>query len=161
MFKELRSKLLIRKLKKYVRKRGGELFVNIEDTKHLSSLWYGGNVAEITYKNHSFVISANGDVIGGLYDSNDNEIEYVKDKGNHGIFCEKFYSLIKSDKQLYELESKFLLRLDYNNWWECFLYLPDGSFVDMMMDLEYDRIDEAIIAVADSLDEIIEHYGEL
>jgi len=51
--------------------------------------------------------------------------------------------------------------LDYNNWWECFLYLPDGSFVDMMMDLEYDRIDEAIIAVADSLDEIIEHYGEL
>lgn len=58
-----------------------------------------------------------------------------------------------------ELEVDIIDTKHQNNWWECFLYLPDGRFIDMMMALESDWISEAILEVADSMDEILE-YGK-
>ena len=50
-----------------------------KDKQH--SLWYGGNVVEITYdKNIKFIIAALGDVIGFIYKKEGESIVKIKDK---------------------------------------------------------------------------------
>lgn len=156
---DFKTKRLIRRLERKVKKLGGELEVDIIDTKHQNNLWYGGDIAEIKYKNHRLVIAAVGDVRVEVADENDNYVGYVKDKNNAGIFYKEFRHFIRDDKHLVKLITDNHIIFENNNWWECFLYLPDGRFVDMMMALESDWISEAILEVADSMDEILE-YGK-
>ncbi len=156
---DFRTKHLIKRLKKKVRKLGGELDVEMIDTKHQNNLWYGGDVAEIKYKNHRLIIAAIGDVRVEVYDENDEYVGYVKDKSNAGTFYSEFRHFIRDDKHLGELIRNNHIIFDNNNWWECFMYLPDGTFVDMMMNLDADFISEAILEVAEVMDEILE-YGK-
>ena len=152
--------LLMYKLKKYVERKGGKLeILDFIDTEHQNNLWYGGDVAEIKYKGYRLVIAAIGDVRAEVADENDNYVGYVKDKNNAGIFYSEFRNFIRNDRHLSKLCSENHIIFENNNWWECFLYLPDGRFKDMMMALESDWISEAILEVADSMDEILE-YGK-
>ena len=76
---DFKTKRLIRRLERQVKKLGGELEVDIIDTKHQNNLWYGGDIAEIKYKNHRLVIAAVGDVKVEVADENDNYVGYVKE----------------------------------------------------------------------------------
>ena len=96
---DFKTKRLIRRLDRKVKKLGGELEVDIIDTKHQNNLWYGGDIAEIKYKNHRLVIAAVGDVRVEVADENDNYVGYVKDKNNAGIFYKEFRHFIRDDKQ--------------------------------------------------------------
>ena len=156
----IREKLLVKQLMNHVKRKGGVLEVlEFIDIEHQNNLWYGGNVAEIKYKGYRLVIAAIGDVKVEVADENDNYVGYVKDKNNAGIFYKEFRHFIRDDKHLVKLIANNHIIFENNNWWECFMYLPDGTFVDMMMALESDLLSEAILEVADSMDEIIE-YGK-
>lgn len=156
----IREKLLVKQLMNHVKRKGGVLEVlEFIDIEHQNNLWYGGNVAEIKYKGYRLVIAAVGDVKVEVADENDNYVGYVKDKNNAGIFYKEFRHFIRDDKHLVKLIANNHIIFENNNWWECFMYLPDGTFVDMMMALESDLLSEAILEVADSMDEIIE-YGK-
>lgn len=156
----IREKLIMKQLMNHVKRKGGVLEVlDFIDIEHQNNLWYGGNVAEIKYKGYRLVIAAVGDVKVEVADENDNYEGYVKDKNNAGIFYSEFRSSIRNDRHLVKLIAENHIIFENNNWWECFMYLPDGTFVDMMMALESDLISEAILEVADSMDEIIE-YGK-
>ena len=156
----IREKLLVKQLMNHVKRKGGVLEVlEFIDIEHQNNLWYGGNVAEIKYKGYRLVIAAVGDVKVEVADENDNYVGYVKDKNNAGIFYKEFRHFIRDDKHLVKLIADNHIIFENNNWWECFMYLPDGTFVDMMMALESDLLSEAILEVADSMDEIIE-YGK-
>lgn len=156
----IREKLLMKQLMNHVKRKGGVLEVlEFIDIEHQNNLWYGGNVAEIKYKGYRLVIAAVGDVKVEVADENDNYVGYVKDKNNAGIFYKEFRHFIRDDKHLVKLIANNHIIFENNNWWECFMYLPDGTFVDMMMALESDLLSEAILEVADSMDEIIE-YGK-
>ena len=100
---DFKTKRLIRRLERQVKKLGGELEVDIIDTKHQNNLWYGGDIAEIKYKNHRLVIAAVGDVKVEVADENDNYVGYVKDKNNAGIFYKEFRHFIRDDKHLVKL----------------------------------------------------------
>ena len=156
----IREKLLVKQLMNHVKRKGGVLEVlEFIDIEHQNTLWYGGNVAEIKYKGYRLVIAAVGDVKVEVADENDNYVGYVKDKNNAGIFYKEFRHFIRDDKHLVKLIANNHIIFENNNWWECFMYLPDGTFVDMMMALESDLLSEAILEVADSMDEILE-YGK-
>ena len=156
----IREKLLMKQLMNHVKRKGGVLEVlEFIDIEHQNNLWYGGNVAEIKYKGYRLAIAAVGDVKVEVADENDNYVGYVKDKNNAGIFYKEFRNFIRDDKHLVKLIADNHIIFENNNWWECFMYLPDGTFVDMMMALESDLLSEAILEVADSMDEIIE-YGK-
>lgn len=156
----IREKLLVKQLMNHVKRKGGVLEVlEFIDIEHQNNLWYGGNVAEIKYKGYRLVIAAVGDVKVEVADENDNYVGYVKDKNNAGIFYKEFRHFIRDDKHLVKLIADNHIIFENNNWWECFMYLPDGTFVDMMMALESDLLSEAILEVADSMDEILE-YGK-
>lgn len=143
-------------LEERVKELGGCLKINdFIDIDHQDSLWYGGSVAEIKYKGYTFDISATGDVYATLLNSDGEEIAYVKDKNNSAAFYGEMQSYIKNDKQLYKAQNSGRLILDHSNWWECFLTLPNGTFVDMMLSLDASTISEAIEEVAATMDEII------
>lgn len=103
---DFKTKRLIRRLERQVKKLGGELEVDIIDTKHQNNLWYGGDIAEIKYKNHRLVIAAVGDVKVEVADENDNYVGYVKDKNNAGIFYKEFRHFIRDDKLLADDEEE-------------------------------------------------------
>ena len=154
---------------------------NIEFTykislRRLSSLWYGGGVAEIYYKGYVFNVEAIGDVYAELYrvkgvpgeDSvfteYGNLIAYVKDKGNGGYFSNEIPPYLRSDKTLNKAlgktHPKYSLEMDYNNWWECFGTDPAGNFHDLMWNLGEDNLFLAIAEVLNGLDETIKNLEE-
>lgn len=150
----------IETLKAQALSHGAELTVDyFIDINHLYHYWYGGDVAKIKYKDYTFTISANGDVFASLIDENGEEIARVKDKGNHGVFYDRMRSIINNDEQLTALIAQDRILFDFNNWWECFITLPNGEFVDIMWDLDGYRIDEAIIEVLESMDQVIENLN--
>ena len=157
---DFKTKCLIRRLERQVKKLGGELEVDIIDTKHQNNLWYGGDIAEIKYKNHRLVIAAVGDVKVEVADENDNYVGYVKDKNNAGIFYKEFRHFIRDDKHLVKLIADNHIIFENNNWWECFIYDKNGVFHDLMWDLDSIRLDDAIEEVKVSLDEMIKHIEE-
>ena len=125
------------------------------DDDHQDSLWYGGRIAEISYKGYTFIVGAYGDVRATLLDENENEIAYVRDKNNRGWFYNEMSPFIKSDNELYELENKGLLELENNNWFEVLIDGPDGEQYDLgwvTADFSYDS---AIQEVLDNMKDVI------
>lgn len=150
--------ILIYRLSHYVKANNADLEIDIIDTRHLSSLWYGGDVATILYRNYTFVIAAIGDVRTSLLDDNDEELVYVRDKGNNARFYDEMHYYIRNDRQLTNLIRKGRLVFSNNNWWECYLELPTGEYVDLMWCLDADTIDDAVKEVTESMDDIIKQY---
>lgn len=151
----------IETLKAQALSHGAELSVDdFIDVNHLYHYWYGGDVAEIQYKGYTFTVSAIGDVIASLTDENGEEIARVKDKGNNGVFYKEMCSFIDSDEQLTLFIGQERILIDYNNWWECFVTLPSGKFVDLMWALEGYKIDEAVEEVLDEMDQVIKDLDD-
>ena len=60
-----------------------------------NSLWYGGDVAEIKYKDLTFIITANGSVIGRIYE-NKELITSFKDTRNMATFYHTINKYLKN-----------------------------------------------------------------
>ncbi len=131
-----------------------------------SSLWYGGEIANIRYKGWTFELYACGDVYADLYRKGDPEewLLYVKDKNNAGQLGKELQPYIKTDKALYAAingqHSKYRLELLNNNWYECFAIDPCGHFYDLMWALDSDHAIEAIAEIIDGMDEVIENAAK-
>lgn len=147
----------MRHLSRYAKDHGATLEIDIIDTQHLSSLWYGGDVAEIKYKGYTFMVAALGDIVAELLDGNGDQLAYVKDKYNSGRFYDDMGYYVRNDKMLKRLTENRLYFFD-NNWWECYVILPTGEYVDLMWWLDADAVDDAVREVIESMDDIIDQY---
>ena len=113
--------------------------------KQYSSLWYGGLVVSIKVRGCVFAIHACGDIYATLYDKSDGtELLYVKDKSNSGRFGVDVLPYLK----------------EHNNWWECFVYTPEGEFHDMMWALDSDHIFEGVEVVLSAMDSVMKDITE-
>lgn len=125
------------------------------DDQHLSHCWYGGQCATIKHRGYTFSIEAIGDVCfeykGG---------SMFKDKNNTGKLYSELCSYIKDDNALYKAIENNELVFDANNWWECFVYDPEGGFHDIMWCLDASSLTDAIEEVKESIDDIIEQIKE-
>lgn len=125
------------------------------DDQHLSHYWYGGQCATIKHRGYTFSIEAIGDVYfeykGG---------SMFKDKNNAGKLYSELCSYIKDDNALYKAIENNELVFDANNWWECFVYDPEGGFHDIMWCLDASSLTDAIEEVKESIDDIIEQIKE-
>lgn len=127
--------------------------------------WYGGRVAEISYKGFLFVLGAYGDVYASLYRQNDGvELERVKDKGNGGYFYSAMARYIKNDEELEDAlignHTNYELAVDYNNWWEFYVVCPNGEMIDNGDICESDYYSQALNEMIDSIESFVEEYEE-
>ena len=127
--------------------------------KQYSSLWYGGLVVSIKVRGCVFAIHACGDIYATLYDKSDGtELLYVKDKSNSGRFGVDVLPYLKTDHALYaamgDTHKRYRLDMEHNNWWECFVYTPEGEFHDMMWALDSDHIFEGVEVVLSAMDSV-------
>ncbi len=150
----------LKRLEQKVAERGARLEMEFTDIRHQMHYWHGAWMASIYYKGHEFSIRAVGDMFVTLYDESDDIIAYVKDKGNAGRFYDEMNVYIRSDRHLKKLMTQGRLEFDNNNWWECFLYLPDNTFVDMMCALDAYTISDSVEEVLDGIDEMLSYYGK-
>lgn len=131
------------------------------DGNHKNSMWYGGDVLSLEYKNHAITMRANGDVIAFYQsDPTDKTVIEVRDKSCHGIFYEKLHNAIEGDAELLALserdESPCYAYLDItdNNWWEVFVTAPDGSQLGSTV-LDSMDYDAAIDEILDDLENLV------
>ena len=156
-------RILTRKAVKHLLEDVSVVFNEKIRARQYRSLWYGGEVAVIRYKQYKFLLSATGDVYANLMDKADDSrsLFYVKDKNNGGFLADELIPYIKTDTELYAAmcgtHKRYLLELDYNNWWECFLVDPEGNFHDLMMALDSDGVFDAVAEILAEMDEIIGH----
>lgn len=128
------------------------------------SLWYGGLVAEISYKGYTFMLGAYGDVRASLLNENDDEVVYVRDKNNAGAFFEEMKDYISDDFELELLKSNeplergghtYWLVFENNNWWEVLVETPDGHTLDTGWVCNGDLYSEAIAEIMENMDAFI------
>ena len=142
---------------------------SIESDKK-SHCWYGGDIVEIDYNDDiKILISANGDVIGHIFNKEGEAVERFKDKRNGGRFYTVASNYFKNDEELYratfyhepdkdeikDLELEYYVQFETNNWWEVFP-IVNGELVDIMMCLDSCYIDDAIKETLQNIDCIIE-----
>jgi len=152
-------------LQKYLTEQniGGDYEIQFESSislNRLDSLWYGGGMVNIRYKNHIFHIEAIGDVRAWLNSkSDDSTLVYIKDKSNNGNFASEMFSYFRSDNSLNKITSDkhpaYYLEFDNNNWWECFVTDPQNEFHDLMWCLNDNGLFDGISEVLTNLDETI------
>lgn len=122
--------------------------------------WYGEDVVSIKYKGRESIISANGDIRATLSDKKTgDEIAYVKDKSNNGVFYDEMHPYIKNDAELLLLlndeHPKYQLYFDNNNWWDlCFCDSKGEEHYDYDA-LDYDSVLDAIIEVIEDFEDLI------
>lgn len=154
---------LARKSKRHFSEDVMVVFNDKIESRRYDSLWYGGEVAEISYKQYKFLLSATGDVYANLMDKWDGgrSLFYVKDKNNRGLLADELIPYIRTDRELYAAmrgtHIRYLLEFGDNNWWECFLVDPEGNFHDLMLDLASDVVFEAVAEILTEMDRIIEY----
>lgn len=129
----------------------------VEDGKEFH-YWHGGQTVTIDYKGVQFSIEATGDIYFHLYDKSDgSEVFYVKDKANQGHLYSELSQYIKDDEDLELLldgeHPVYESRIDFNNWWECFIVDGD-DFYDLLWCLDGYSLTEAIEEVWDLMPEI-------
>lgn len=59
-----------------------------------------------------------------------------------------------------DTHKRYRLDMEHNNWWECFVYTPEGEFHDMMWALDSDHIFEGVEVVLSAMDSVIEDITE-
>lgn len=128
------------------------------DREHLSSLWYGGCVASIFYKEYELSIVANGDIFcSGCIKG---EYFKFKDKQNGGYL----YDVLGNKITDYEL-MQFLtdpenslednLCFDDSNWFEVFITPKDGKEYSESYVLDADTLPNAVAEVLANAEEYI------
>ena len=136
-----------------------------------NSLWYGGDVAEIKYKDLYFIITANGSVIGRIYE-NKELITSFKDTRNMATFYHTINKHLKdkvvTDKDLEEWlaigtifvpDKDNYIALDSGNWWECYIRYK-GETIEMDYDINSCKISEAIAEVREIIPKIYDKIHE-
>ncbi len=126
------------------------------DEEHMNCLWYGGPVAEIKYKGFLFSMEARGDINCTLFDINNNELGYVKDKNNAGRFRDEMAHCLANDTELYIAKNEGYLVLENNNWFEIFVRTPDMEWQQTTWLSESDDLEECIVEMIETVDEMIE-----
>ena len=134
--------------------------VNFVDNDHRDCSWYGGVVAEVKYKDYLFSLEARGDINCTLFDENENEVGYVKDRNNGGSFRYEMAHCLANDAELYKAKEDGLLVFDNNNWFEIFLRTPDNQWQTMTWLSESDDIEECVFEMIETVDEMIEDIGK-
>lgn len=155
---------LYQKLKVLTVKASEPLRISVEDRmfyKRQGSLWFGGEVACISYCGWRFQLCAQGDVYADLFDLKaDRLLAHIKDKNNAGQLGEVLLPYLKSDKALYAamkgVHTQYRLCVENNNWWEAFVTDPNGVFHDLMWCLNADNLLDGIVEIVESMDAVIE-----
>lgn len=126
------------------------------DNDHKDCLWYGGPVAEVKYKEYLFSLEARGDVNCTLFDKNNNELGYVKDRNNAGSFRYEMAHCLSNDAELSKAKNDGLLVLENNNWFEIFVRTPSMDWQQATWVSESDNLEECVLEMIETMDEMIE-----
>lgn len=140
-------------------------------TNKKNCLWYGGSIANVYYKDARFLITANGDVSGDIYEDGEFLVSF-KDKRNQGNFAhviKEYLPEINSDEKLLEIineeytteaiKTKKITTIDLfnNNWIEVLIFKNDEFIDDFLID-STDDIEEAVKLVSDEVEDIYNDY---
>ena len=107
------------------------------DNEHKDSIWYGGNIVSIKYKNYTITIGAFGDICGYI------KGEYYRDKNNGGMFREYLNEQgIYSDKDIQKAYENNEIELENNNWFEAFIWDNKAKNYIETYDTVIDELDE-------------------
>lgn len=83
---------------------------------------------------------------------------------NSGRFGVDVLPYLKTDHALYaamgDTHKRYRLDMEHNNWWECFVYTPEGEFHDMMWALDSDHIFEGVEVVLSAMDSVMKDITE-
>lgn len=85
-------------------------------------------------------------------------------EANSGRFGVDVLPYLKTDHALYaamgDTHKRYRLDMEHNNWWECFVYTPEGEFHDMMWALDSDHIFEGVEVVLSAMDSVMKDITE-
>lgn len=129
-----------------------EILKQMHDQEHRDSMWYGGTVAMLEVGPYKFELVANGDVEAELWEDDETFLGEVKDTENLGAFYGVMRSHIQSDKELQSLQHRMIggLIVNYNNWWEIFVFCNGIQMESVVCDSEfYDEAIKEMIAFAE------------
>ena len=142
--------------------------ITVELNQHIKygkfdSIWYGGQIATISFDDTVFSVVANGDVRATLLSKEDGgEKVYVKDKHNSGRFFDEMKNLIENDGRLYAImndeDQEYSLELSDSNWIEVFLDKIDGKETNESYIADSCNVYDAITEAITQLDEKYEWY---
>lgn len=126
----------------------------------LSSLWYGGEVAQISFANHVgayLSICADGQVYATLTKGKNEDVIFESsDKYGRGYFhgIEQYLpndaAVEKATNGTYK---GYHLRLDNNNWWSVVLIL-DGEVIDLDLICDDDDIPTCIASIVNDREDL-------
>ena len=133
------------------------------DDNHQNVLWYSGNVATIKYKNYTFNLGAQGEVIAKYYDMDSRNMDAkvlaeVIDRHNTGEFFKRLDYYIDSDEGIQTACNYCQLEVDSENWFEVFMIGPDRNDIDIPDNagvLESIMFQDAITEIIEKMDEWI------
>ena len=137
---------------------------NFIDEEHKHSIWYGGVVATVEYKDHVFWLEAHGDVSVtwlpqiGWYDD---EYEYIN-KNNSGAYQDdEARNCFVNDAHFEELDEAGRLVWQNNNWFEVLIETPDGVKSDFGLDgvCDSDFLDECIEEMVLTMDDMLNNIN--
>ncbi len=134
--------------------------IDFIDNDHKDCSWYGGAVAEVKYKDHLFSLEARGDINCTLFDKNENELGYVKDRNNAGRFCSEMAHCLANDTELHKAKEDGRLVFENNNWFEIFVRTPDEQWQLMTWLSSTDDIEECVLEMIETMDEMIEELDK-
>lgn len=148
-----------------------EFFEEIENGKE-NSLWFGGDVAAIKYKDCEFIITANGDVRGDIYEDGE-LVTSFKDKRNqasfYGVVLDYLKGKVNTDEDLEDWitgdyvteetlkEKPNCIYLDNSNWWEIYINY-NGDIIDVDCDFGSEKITEVIEELIEKLPKLYNEY---
>lgn len=133
--------------------------IDFIDNDHKDCSWYGGTVAEVKYKDYLFSLEARGDIICTLFDKNEKELGYVKDRNNGSSFRYEMAHCLANDAELYRAKEDGRLVFENNNWFEIFVRTPDKEWQQATWLTETDDIEDCVFEMIETMDEMIEELG--
>lgn len=135
------------------------------DEEHKRSIWYGGVVATVEYKDHVFWLEAHGDIsvtwfpLPGFDDA---EYDYIN-KNNSGAYQDdEALEHFINDEHIGILSRSDRLVWQNNNWFEVLIEKPDGTKFDFGLDgvCNSDFLDECIEEMILAMDDILDNIYE-
>ena len=131
---------------------------DVDDEHKEDSFWYGGIIAELSYKGYCILVKSVGEVRVSVYRDEEHYdciLDYV-DKNNEGALMDsEAMAAFKNDEHLRELDNNGLLYWSNNNWLEFFFYnendvditnevvggfmcnIYEGNVIDAITDVDY------------------------
>ena len=123
-------------------------------------LWFGGELASITYGGYTFYISAAGRVIISLLSKKDSHIiGEVSDKFENGVFANKMSCYIENDAMIERLlegtDSKYVLNVDDSNYFDMTIVDKNKKYHSGFENLDSEHIFDAVAEVVEIMQDMI------